>query len=384
MTYIPPPAAEPMPVDTQMRVWTYLAGIIFFLVITLSFGNAVIEFIRKDVDPLPGELSAETFMSGKISSDIAKSLKKISISETSGQWQRYFAYKVWGDLGTDVRLGQSGWLFLSDEFVTHEHAGEHARARIQDVVEVEKLLANKGIRLHVLLIPDKSRVESQHLGPLQRPESFSPRVSEFASGLKNKQIQVLDLSSAFNAQVKKESLFLKADSHWNEVGAQLAAQLIAQNLINQGCQPSPKMNVTASTKQQVNRPGDLVRLAGLDTFSAKQSPASDDTPVSTFTYVSAGQAQSKPEDDLFGNQDLPNIALVGTSYSNTSQFSDFIAMALKTKLGNFAKDGGDFSGSMNVFLNSSAFKETPPKCVIWEIPERVIQKDRSNDKLKLP
>ena len=164
----------------------------------------------------------------------------------------------------------------------------------------------------------------------------------------------------------------------------MAAQLIAQNLINQGCQPSPKMNVTVSTKQQVNRPGDLVRLAGLDTFSAKQSPASDDTPVSTFTYVSATQAQSKPEDDLFGNQDLPNIALIGTSYSNTSKFSDFIAMALKTKLGNFAKDGGDFSGSMNAFLNSSAFKETPPQCVIWEIPERVIQKDRNNDKIKLP
>jgi alginate O-acetyltransferase complex protein AlgJ len=59
-------------------------------------------------------------------------------------------------------------------------------------------------------------------------------------------------------------------------------------------------------------------------------------------------------------------------------------MALKTKLGNFAKDGGDFSGSMNTFLNSSAFKETPPQCVIWEIPERVIQKDRNNDKIKLP
>lgn len=383
MTYIPPPAAEPTPVDTQMRVWTYLAGIIFLLVITLSFCNAMIEFIRQDVDPLPGELSVETFMSGKISSNIAKSLKKISISETSGQWQRYFAYKVWGDLGKDVRLGQSGWLFLSDEFVTHEHAGDNSRARIQDVVEVEKLLASKGIRLQVLLIPDKSRVESQHLGPLQRPESFSLRVSDFASGLKNKQIQVLDLSSAFSAQVKKESLFLKADSHWNEVGAQLAAKLIAQNVIAQGCKPSPQMNVTVSTKQQVNRPGDLVRLAGLEALPARQSPANDDTPLSLFTYASAVQAQSKPEDDLFGNQDLPNIALIGTSYSNTSQFSDFIAMELKTKLGNFAKDGGDFFGSMNAFLNSSAYKETPPQCVIWEIPERVIQKDPSNAKLKL-
>ena len=42
-------------------------------------------------------------------------------------------------------------------------------------------------------------------------------------------------------------------------------------------------------------------------------------------------------------------------------------------MGNFAKDGGALSGAANSYLNNPAYKETPPKQIIWEIPVRDLQ-----------
>jgi alginate O-acetyltransferase complex protein AlgJ len=84
-------------------------------------------------------------------------------------------------------------------------------------------------------------------------------------------------------------------------------------------------------------------------------------------------------DDLFGDENLPNIVLIGTSFSRTSQFIPYLEMLLHSKIGNFALDGGDYSGSAKAYFSSPSFKDTPPKLIIWEIPERVIEMDRSHD-----
>jgi alginate O-acetyltransferase complex protein AlgJ len=69
------------------------------------------------------------------------------------------------------------------------------------------------------------------------------------------------------------------------------------------------------------------------------------------------------------------------SYSTTSNFAHFLEYSLQTNIANFAKEGGDFSGSVNTYLKSAAFKETPPKMIIWEIPERMIETDHAWDHL---
>lgn len=85
------------------------------------------------------------------------------------------------------------------------------------------------------------------------------------------------------------------------------------------------------------------------------------------------------DDDLFGDADLPRVALIGTSFSRASQFEPSLARALDTRIANVAPDGGDFAGGAKTHLASPAFKQTPPRLVIWEIPERVLQADRRGD-----
>jgi len=52
-------------------------------------------------------------------------------------------------------------------------------------------------------------------------------------------------------------------------------------------------------------------------------------------------------------------------------FADFLVKALGTEVGNLARDGGGFAGSMTDFLRSDSSQAS--QWVIWEIPERFLE-----------
>ena len=55
-----------------------------------------------------------------------------------------------------------------------------------------------------------------------------------------------------------------------------------------------------------------------------------------------------------------------------ANFHGALEQAMSAPIGQFAQSGGAFWGSARDYFRSPAFKETPPKLVIWEIPERVV------------
>jgi alginate O-acetyltransferase complex protein AlgJ len=134
----------------------------------------------------------------------------------------------------------------------------------------------------------------------------------------------------------------------------------------------------------------LIRLAGADWLFDSLQPQPDVVQETSFKVekranIAAGSASaptaSAQTDDLFGDADLPNVVVIGTSFSRTSNFVPFIEKELNAKVANLARSGGDFSGAMNAYLSSVAFKKTPPKLVIWEIPERVLQQKVAKDSI---
>jgi alginate O-acetyltransferase complex protein AlgJ len=77
---------------------------------------------------------------------------------------------------------------------------------------------------------------------------------------------------------------------------------------------------------------------------------------------------------LFGDgAAAQRIALVGSSYSRNAHFADWLAQALRSEVGNLARDGGGFSQSMLDFLKQESTADIPTAWLIWEIPERVLQ-----------
>lgn len=327
-----------------------------------------------------------SFINGELTEQINMSLSKMQMPVLAAQIEREASWIVMRDLGPRVREGKRDWFFLNDERVIYPDRHSNAAARAREVIRLQNRLASQSIALIVAVVPDKSRIESDSLGNLLRPESMQSRVEQWVDSLSKAGVNVVNLTDTLKKMngITGVHMFMRTDTHWNEEGAEIAARLIAQRILHTGFVASPSVERTLSAQKQQVVAGDLEKLAGINNLHAWFRPPGEMVRNSSFairTQASSAQDGKPLDDDLFGDTQLPNTVLLGTSYSTTSNFALFLAFFLKTNIANFAKEGGDFSGSVNAYLKSAAFKETPPKMIIWEIPERMIETDQAWDHL---
>lgn len=287
------------------------------------------------------------------------------------QIERAVSWTLAGEAGTAVRTGCPGWFFLSDELTPHTDAQANARVRAGIVAQVGAILQKRGIQLMVAVVPDKSRIESTHLCGLHRPARFAARMDDWIARLQASRIEVLDLQIPLQALAGER--FYRTDTHWNEAGANAAALAIATRLqqLRLVDKPAAAPGPQAIKSSLQPRSGDLLRVANLDGLPVWLRPAPEITQVSTVAPV---VLQS---DDLFGDTGLPSVAVVGTSFSRNANFLPFLSQHLAAPVANLAKDGGDFEGAAMAYLGSATFRQEPPKVVVWEVPERMLEKPLS-------
>ena len=324
------------------------------------------------LEPLPPKLSATQILDGAITHQIAKELSKAAFPTTFAKLERGASWLLLNDTGPRVRSGCTDWLFLADELKVNHQAQRNADAKLQAVIDLKEQLSQRHISLLVVIVPDKSRIASAQRCSLHRPASFEERIQSWTAKLNVARLANLDLTGAL-APLGPQA-YLRTDTHWSESGAKAAAEAIAQHLKTLGITATPRRSFNESHAPLAIRPGDLVHLAGIDWLPLEWQPTPEwiaQTSIREIPDVSADSPDN--EGDLFGDTDLPNTALIGTSFSRNSNFAGFLQQALGALVGNFAKDGGAFSGAANSYLNNPAFKETPPKLIIWEIPERDLQ-----------
>ena len=375
------PESEPRPITCLERMTSPLAGICFALFLVSGIATTGYALLSKNLNLIPKETSWSTFLNGDISSGIAKSLANAPFPDNAAKFERGLSWLVTRDLGPRVREGKNDWLFLNDELVVHPNRVPNAESRAKEIIEIEHRLASRGIELLIVLVPDKSRIEPEFLGSQHRATTFTNRVNDWERTLTHNNIDVLNLSDTLSvAKQGGVSPFLRTDTHWSEQGAEVAAKTVAKKIQLLKITPSPAQSTQIISEVNEIRPGDLVKLAGIDWLPMRLQPKVEVVRRSNFkSEPMPSKTQSKEMDDLFGDANLPNIVLIGTSFSRTSEFISYLERQLNTKIGNFAMDGGDFSGSAKGYFNSLAFKDTPPKLIIWEIPERVIEMDRNHD-----
>ncbi|TBU95619.1 alginate O-acetyltransferase AlgX-related protein [Phytopseudomonas dryadis] len=366
----------PLPPSAMMIRLSPLAGGVMgvFLMAGLAFCLWAI-FVSGKVDLLPEKVTWSDIRSGEITHRIARELAGVPLAKRAADLERAASWLIIGDTGARVRQGCPGWLFLADELKLHPHAEANAQARAQKVKAVHDWLAGRGIRLLVLLVPDKSRIAEERLCALARSAQLAGRARQWQARMGDAGVPVLNLAEVL--QPLGSAAFLRTDTHWSELGAEAAARTVAAAIVASGVTPTPHKAWQRSQEPARIRPGDLVRLAGLDWLPERLQPAPEAVSASIFSADEAQDAMS--EDDLFGDSQLPNIALIGTSFSRNSNFVPFLEQALGTSLGNFARDGGEFSAAARAYFASAAFGQTPPQLLVWEIPERDLQTPYQDD-----
>ncbi len=371
-----PPSPKPKQHSLVDRLSAPFVGAALLAFLALGLVSSVYSILSGTLTLKADNLTWGSFLDGKLTSEVNDNLAKTPLPETAALGARYVLWQALGDTGKNVRVGCPDWLFLADELRLYPQREENALARAQNVIDLNASLAQRGIALVVVVVPDKSRIEAAHLCGLNRSTLFAGRLEQWLSKLTAAGVVTVDLQPVLQALLDAgQEAYLRTDTHWNEAGAEAAASAIAQRIKALKLELTPQQAFTETRKEPVPRAGDLVRLAGLDKLPAAAQPRADSVAESVFTPQDEANASAAATaaDDLFGDAGLPNTALIGSSFSRNSNFLPFLEARLRTKIGDFALDGGGFSKSAQAYFASAAFKDTPPRLIVWEVPERVLE-----------
>jgi len=158
-------------------------------------------------------------------------------------------FVVLADCGEKAVAGRNGWLFYRPEvqYLVERWPAPGGPAAdpgdpLAAIVDFRDQLASRGIKLLVVPAPNKASVYPEMLcagaGSAGRP--VNPATRKILSELARAGIEVVDLFEVF-ARAKAEGgsagsapLYLAQDTHWSPDGMRLAAEAVAERLLERG------------------------------------------------------------------------------------------------------------------------------------------------------
>jgi alginate O-acetyltransferase complex protein AlgJ len=352
----------PLRIGPQM-----LPGIALLAILAIGLACSLYALLFKTSE-LPAEtVSWSRLADGDTTAAVSHFLQKANPLENPlVTFDRVSSYLVTGDLGARVQRGCDNWLFLTDELALDSGRLANLTRRLTIVRSVAAYLQSRRIALVVVLVPDKSRVQAAQLCGIDRPTLLANRLADFEAQLRQAGIAVVDVLQAMNA-VGGE-LYYRTDTHWNERGAKAAADAIAAALRQAGLAPTQKAEFKISTDPMQERVGDLIRLAGLDRVAWPFRPHGDEEAA---TVIKQSAAESV---GILDETPPPELAVIGTSFSRRANFVPFLALALTAPVDNRALDGGGVVNAAIDYFAKPDFINSPPRAIVWEIPERMLEK----------
>lgn len=279
-----------------------------------------------------------------------------------------FNYAAFREGNEGVVIGDDNWLFTSEEFDNQPGKAQRLQEKLTFVLAVDQHLSSHGTKLLIVPVPSKARIYEAKLGRYHFPSYKKNIYAQFLNGLKALSLNVVDIHTPMRDVAHSNPMFLRTDTHWTVSGAKLTALEVAKYIgKNMPDLEVDKMSYKTIAKKPQHYDGDLMRYIPVGDLSYVKGDIIDvvETQIA---------AQAALDDKALFSDNTPEITLVGTSYSANPQwnFEGYLKEYLQADVLNAASEGlGPFE-TMQKYLNNSAFKETPPKLVIWEIPERYL------------
>ncbi len=383
-------------------------------VLVLGFGLGVATLATPGpMRRIADTLTPRAFLGGETASAVNFAMAHdLPIGSTLSAAGGVLRWRLFGSGGPQVTVGCDDWLFLTEELRPWPGSKASMGARADAVHAVAKGLAEQGIALQIVFVPDKRRVAelaarqvpaelvtailtqaaskssgseaaSPSIGAAGKPrrsdwcgvpysEESEARYAAFLGRIAD--LPVVDLLTAYDGV--RTPLYYRTDTHWNQDGAALAAAAVAASTTAELGRERP---FHTDYGPEAARAGDLLRLMSLenvpDIQPIKLRPLPDrEAPATTSETNPPAEAGG-----LLDDAPVPEIVLIGSSYSVNANFHGALEQSFSAPVAQFAKAGGAFWLAARDYFRSQAFRETPPKLVIWEIPERVVNQPISNE-----
>ena len=220
---------ERMEIPGQAPLEVWLAGALMVMLMAFGLWQALSALRDPSLADVPATL--EDIRSGvtsdKFSKHVDTHLPARQALIATANAGRYIIFQGAGD---DVRLGRDEWLFSVEEIKYEAQSDTWMRQRLDTVARVSQLLEQRGIRLVVALLPDKARVHEDKLASGKYPAWYAHRYGFALQGLHAARVHTVDVLDVLEPASKRKPLFYSSDTHWNQEGADLAAQAVAQRV----------------------------------------------------------------------------------------------------------------------------------------------------------
>ena len=301
------------------------------------------------------------------------------VARASRPLAQYGRFAWFKDGGEKAVLGEDGWLFYGPglDYFTQKRLPAKGQTTAADalraIINFREQLAARGIELLVVPAPNKESIYPEKLsrrGSLP-PGMLSDETRQLVSGLQRAGVQVLDLFELFaGTRLRSDSinLYLAQDSHWSPAGLKLAAEAVAQRLIDRNWVRAGSVHFDIR-KRTVNRAGDIVHMLRV--------PRLERDAVRPILCEQVVRADTH---ELYQDQADSEVLVLGDSFLRIFQQDDpgsagfvaHLARALGQPVSSIINDGGA-STLVRQELNRRPKLLLKKKVVVWEFVERDIR-----------
>ncbi|MEB0042910.1 MULTISPECIES: alginate O-acetyltransferase [unclassified Pseudomonas] len=279
-------------------------------------------------------------------------------------------FKLFNEGRPGVVLGSDQWLYSDEEFNPVANGAQNEADNLALIQGVRDALKKQGTQLVLAIVPAKTRLYPEHLGANYPAALHTDLYQQFHSQVAQAGILAPDLLQPLQTAKQTGPVFLRTDTHWTPMGAEVVAQRLGATIAADTPLSGEPERFITETKETAPYKGDLTTFLPLDPLFSDLLPTPDDLQQRSTNPV---PTQTSSDDELFASTDVP-VVLVGTSYSANPNwnFLGALKQALHSDVVNYAEDGHGPILPMLKYLQTDAFKNSPPQVLIWEFPERYL------------
>ena len=279
-------------------------------------------------------------------------------------------YKLFNEGRPGVVLGKDQWLFTDEEFDAIANGEKNEAENLAIIQGVRDELKAKGTQLVLAIVPAKTRLYPEHIGDNKPATLHTDLYQQFHEHAAQAGLVAPDLLTPLQGAKQHGQVFLRTDTHWTPMGAEVVAKQLGAVIAEQTPLSGEPEKFVTQAKETTPYKGDLTNFLPLDPLFSNLLPQPDQLQQRSTDPVAA---ETEGDDALFADSDVA-VGLVGTSYSaNPSwNFVGALKQALHSDVVNYAEDGHGPILPMLKYLQTDAFKNSPPQILIWEFPERYL------------
>ncbi|WP_225775216.1 alginate O-acetyltransferase [Pseudomonas sp. Marseille-Q5115] len=342
------------------------------LYIAIFFGILVLMGLWSLVSFGSFERTAQmTFLNGKLTKAVETHYdEEFPIKRLGTNLWAAVDYKLFNEGRPGVVLGKDQWLFTDEEFKPVANGDQIEKENFELIRGVRDRLQQQGIKLVMAIIPAKARLYPEHFGDTQPASMHKDLYEQFHAQAQQAGIFAPDLMTPLQQAKPTGQVFLRTDTHWTPLGAEVVARNIGAAISAHSPINTTPVQYVTEAEQPKPYKGDLTSFLPLDPLFTNLLPQPDSLQQKT-TRAVEGAVES--EDALFSDAEVP-VGLVGTSYSANPHWNFLGALreSLHSDVVNYAEEGHGPILPMLKYLQSDGFKNNPPQVLVWEFPERYL------------